>query len=170
MIETPTRGGQTGWIDTAAAYDALPDATKERIAGLEARFEFVADICEMRFGRPEKLRHGDMGTTQYPEFAPVAHPLVLTHAESGRKSLNVSPVQLVGMLDMAADAGDALLEELVAHTTCGRFEYVHEWEVDDMVLWDNWRTLHKAFGVPPSCEREVQRTTLLGDLPTGRIL
>lgn len=170
MVQKPTKGGETGWIDTAAAYDALPDATKQRIQGREARFDFIADICEMRFGRPPKLRHGDMGTTEYPEFAPVAHPLVITHAESGRKALNVSPVQLVCMVDMAAEEGDALLEELVAHATCGRFSYVHDWEVDDMVLWDNWRTLHTAFGVPPECEREVQRTTIAGELPTGRIL
>jgi taurine dioxygenase len=66
--------------------------------------------------------------------------------------------------------GDALLEELVAHTLCGRFSWVHDWEPGDMVLWDNWRTLHTAFGTPPDCEREVQRTTIPGGWTPGRLL
>ena len=45
-----------------------------------------------------------------------------------------------------------------------------DWDVGDVVLWDNWRTLHCAFGTPPECEREVQRTTLKGDQATGRLL
>lgn len=170
MVEKPSRGGQTGWIDTAAAYQALSAATRQRIEPLEARFDFVADICEMRFGRPEKLRHGSMGTTPFPEFPPVAQPLVWTHPESGKKSLNVSPVQLVSVIEMDEAEGDALLEELVTHTTDGRFTYVHDWELGDMVLWDNWRTMHSAFGTPLECEREVQRTTLKGEHTTGRLL
>ena len=170
MILKPSAGGETGWIDTAAAYDALPEATRRRIEGLEARFDFVEDICDMRFGRPEPLRHGREGTTVFPTFPTVIHPLVWTHPESGRKALNVSPVQLTGMFGMDDDEGDALLHELVEHTTCGRFSYVHDWDVHDMVLWDNWRTLHTALGTPPECEREVQRTTIAGGWTTGRLL
>lgn len=170
MVVKPARGGQTGWIDTAAAYDALSEETKRRIEGLEARYAFVSDICEMRFGRPPNLRHGHLGDLSYPEFPDVAHPLVWTHPESGRKALMTSPVQLRGMLDMQPADGDALLEELVAHVTDGRFTFVHDWETGDMVLWDNWRTMHTAYGTPPECEREIQRTTIHGELTTGRLL
>jgi len=170
MVDKPPRGGQTGWIDTAAAYDALSDEMKQRIEGLEARFDFVADICDMRFGRPEKLRHGSMGTTKFPSFPPVVHPLVWQHPEGGRKALMISPIHLVEVLDMDRAEGDRLLEELVAHATNTRFSYIHEWEVDDMVLWDNWRTLHMAFGTPPECGREVQRTSMRGDYKLGRLL
>jgi taurine dioxygenase len=74
------------------------------------------------------------------------------------------------MVDMDREEGDDLLEELVTHVTDGRFTYIHDWDVGDMVLWDNWRTMHSAFGTPPECEREVQRTTLKGDQATGRLL
>lgn len=170
MVHKPAAGGQTGWIDTAAAYDALPDDTKKRIESLEARFDFVADICDMRFGKPAHLRHGSMGSVEWPEFQDVAHPLVWTHPESGRKSLALSPVHLIDMVGMDRAEGDRILEELVEHATDGRFTYVHEWELYDMVLWDNWRTLHSAFGTPPECERAVQRTTLNGQHVTGRLL
>jgi hypothetical protein len=91
MIERPARGGETGWIDTAAAYDALPPAMKQRIEGLEARFDYVVNILDMRFGKPSGLRFGSMGTQNWGSFPPVAHTLVWTHPESGRKSLVLSP-------------------------------------------------------------------------------
>jgi taurine dioxygenase len=170
MVEKPPAGGQTGWIDTAAAYDALSEEMKQRIDGLEARHDFVDDICDMRFARPENMRHGTMGTQKFEDFPPVAHPLVWVHPESGRKALMVGPLHLIEMVGMSREEGDPLLEELVAHTTDGRFTYIHDWELDDMVLWDNWRTNHMAFGISPDYDRTVQRTSIRGDHEMGRIL
>lgn len=170
MVEKPAEGGQTGWIDTAAAYDALPDETKKRIEGLEARFDFIWNLEEMRFGRKWNIELEDRGNVDYPEFPDVAHPLVWTHPISGRKSLCLSTFHLLDMVDMDKEEGDALLAELVDHTTDGRFTYVHDWEVSDMVLWDNWRTMHMAFGAAPGFDRVVHRTTMKGEHQTGRLL
>lgn len=170
MVEKPERGGETAWIDTAAAYDALDDATKVRIEGLEARFDFVSDLTKMRFGQQAEIEFVDSGDVDYPEFPDVAHPLVWVHPESGRKSLCLSPVQLIDMVGFSLAEGDALLRQLVDHTLDGRFTYQHDWAVGDMILWDNWRTLHSARGTPPGCTRVVHRTTLRGDHQTGRLL
>lgn len=168
MVHKSATGGETGWVDTAAAYDALSLEMKDRIEDLEARFDFVVDLCDMRFGKPENLRHGDMGTVEFPELPTVIHNIVWTHPESGRKSLNLSPLHLTEMVGMNRKEGDAILEELVQHTTDERFTLTHDWEVGDMVLWDNWRTLHRALGIPPDCEREVQRTTINSERVIGR--
>ena len=170
MVEKPAVGGETAWIDTAAAYDALPESMKKRIAGLEARFGFVSDQRKMRFGRPHNVEVGDFGSVAYPEFPEVAHPLVWSHPISRRKSLALSTIHLIEIVGMDRAEGDPLLEELVSHTLDGRFTYVHDWAVDDMVLWDNWRTMHKAFGAPPGYDRVVHRTTMKGEHQTGRLL
>ena len=170
MIERPARGGETGWIDTAAAYDALLPALKKRIEGLEARFDFVVNICDMRFGKPSNMRFGTLGTQDYGTFTPVAHTLVWTHPESGRKSLVLSPIHLIEMVGMAREEGDALLQELVDHTISGRFTYLHDWQSNDMVLWDNWRTMHTALGTPLGLHRVVQRTSIKGEREVGRFL
>ena len=170
MLERPERGGETGWIDTAAAYDALAPAMKQRIEGLEARFDFVVNICDMRFGKPANMRFGSLGTQDFGSFPPIAHTLVWTHPESGRKSLALSPIHLIEMVGMPREAGDALLEELVEHTIGGRFTYLHDWQRDDIVLWDNWRTMHTALGTPLGLHRVVQRTSLKGDRAVGRVL
>jgi len=168
MVQRSREGGETGWIDTAAAYDALSETMKQRIEDLEARFDFVVDLCDMRFGKFENLRHGDMGSVEFPELPTVIHRIVWKHPENGRKSLNLSPLHLTALVGVDRDIGDAILEELVQHTIGGPFGYVHNWEVGDMVLWDNWRTMHCALGIPPNCEREVQRTTINSERVIGR--
>ena len=114
MVERPAKGGETAWIDTAAAYAALPERTRQQIDGLEARFDFIADICDMRFGRPERLGHISMGSTEYPEFPDVAHPLVWTHPESGLRSLCLSPINLIDVADSPESLARSV-ETLRAH-------------------------------------------------------
>ena len=81
----------------------------EWIEGLEARFDFVVDICDMRFGRPANMRHGSVGTQDFGSFPSVAHPLVWKHPESGRRALMVGPTHLVEMVGMVREEGDALV-------------------------------------------------------------
>jgi len=173
MITMPERGGETGWIDTAAAYEALAPDVKQRIDGLEARFEFILDPQEIRFGRPNVERDDtdkQIEAAFYPNFPPIAHPLVWVHPVSGKKALNVSTLHLREVIGLPAAEGDALLAELVAHTLQPRFSYVHRWAPNDMVLWDNWRTMHSATGHPPELKRLVHRTTIKGEHVFGRVL
>ena len=62
-----------------------------------------------------------------------------------------------------------LIRRLIAHAMQPRFQYVHEWENNDMVLWDNRRTMHAAFGHPASQIRIVHRTTIKGTVAMGRV-
>jgi taurine dioxygenase len=100
----------------------------------------------------------------------VVHPMVFTQAETGRKVLNVSPGFAEGILEMGGPDGDALLREVIAHCTDPAAAYFHQWQENDMMLWDNWRMLHCATGVPPEQTRVMQRTTIKGDYALGRKL
>ena len=79
-------------------------------------------------------------------------------------------MHLIDMVGMDRTEGDPILEALVKHTLDGRFTYLHDWEEGDMVLWDNWRTMHTAWGSPPGHDRVVHRTTIKGGHQTGRLL
>jgi taurine dioxygenase len=39
-----------------------------------------------------------------------------------------------------------------------------------MMVWDNWRVIHSATGVPLDVERSARRTTISGDYKVGRYL
>lgn len=174
MEKPAAEGGQTAWIDTAAAYDALSDAVKDRIADMHVEMSYHFNLDQLRFGmsdmnfRRARADEAVQGAGTAVDFAPVIHPLVVVHPESGRKSLLISPANVDRIIGISPAESDALLDELVVHTTAERFMYKHEWAAGDMVLWDNRRTCHKAFGFPPGVERKAFRTTLAGSLLSGR--
>jgi taurine dioxygenase len=169
----PKRGGETGFIDRIAAYVSMPGQLQKRIEGLRVVYRFSIDSSKMKFGKhPEKClrisRVGQMAQSHPSVQTRVIHPLVYTQAETGRRVLNVSPWFAEGIEDMENSEGDALLEEVVSYAIQPRLAYYHHWQPNDMVLWDNWRMLHCALGVPPGEERRMRRTTIAGDYALGR--
>jgi taurine dioxygenase len=96
--------------------------------------------------------------------------MVFTQAETGRKVLNVSPWFAVAIEGMENAEGDALLARVIDHCEDDRFAYYHHWQPEEMALWDNWRMLHSAYGVPENETRRLERTTIKGDYQLGRIV
>jgi alpha-ketoglutarate-dependent sulfate ester dioxygenase len=91
------------------------------------------------------------------------HPLVWTH-RSGRKSLvlGASADYIVGM---DRGEGRTLLDELLERATVPDRVYSHSWSIGDTVIWDNRGVLHRAAPYDPESQREMLRTTVLGDEP-----
>jgi taurine dioxygenase len=169
MVRNAETGGQTGWLDLALAYEALDAATQASIERLEAVYLFRAGLEEMRFVNPGGKRLTPR-RDNYPNFPPVLNPLVWTHPETGQKILNVSTLNIDHIHGMAPQESDALINKLIAHILQPQFQYVHDWQNNDMVVWDNRRTLHAALGHPADQIRIVHRTTIKGDVAMGRIL
>jgi len=176
MLEPSQVAGETGFIDAIAAYERLSPAMKQRIEALEVVYEFNGAQERNRFGFPDvQLPPGRdiRGTPSDPDrykFPASVHPLVITQAETGRKILKLSPMHASYILGMDRVESEDLLHELADHLVDDRFAYYHRWEKDDMVVWDNWRVIHSAKGVPLDCTRRAMRTTILGDYDRGRYL
>jgi alpha-ketoglutarate-dependent taurine dioxygenase len=153
---SPT-GGQTEFANSYAAYEDLPQETRERIGALK-----VLHSVETSFRRAgleataENLAH-------WRSLPNKTHNLVWTH-ESGRKSLVIG-CHASHVVGMDAEEGQKLLRELLDWTTQPRFVYRHEWSPGDMLIWDNTGVLHRAEPYPPEAGRIMHRTTLLGEEP-----
>ena len=66
---------------------------------------------------------------------------------------------------MPVPEGRLLLRDLIEHATQRRFVHQHEWRVNDLVIWDNRTTMHRARPFDDkNHRRELRRTTTL-DLP-----
>jgi taurine dioxygenase len=173
MKEPSPEMGETGFIDAIAAYDRLSDTMKRRIEGLEIVYQFNSDFTSGQFGFPDDItalpRSTPAKEVSY-DFPPCVHPLVITQHETGRKVLKLSPMHARYVLGMDPAESDALLNELGRHISDERYAYFHKWGKDDMVVWDNWRVIHGARGVPLHCKRVAQRTTIVGDYKVGRYL
>ena len=78
----------------------------------------------------------------YTPMPHVRHPLVRIHPVTQRKSLFISPHTMVGIEGMSEKDGRGLLGELIEHATQEKFVYKHQWQNDDIVMWDNRCTMH----------------------------
>lgn len=148
----PPVGGHTEFADERAAYDALPEATKRRLASLVAEHSI--------FNSRARLGFSNFSDEERQGLPPVPQVLVRTIPESGRKSLYLASHagRILGMPD--AD-GRSLIDELVAHATQRQFVYSHRWRVHDLVIWDNRCTMHRGTAFDDlRWKRDMQRATV----------
>jgi alpha-ketoglutarate-dependent 2,4-dichlorophenoxyacetate dioxygenase len=153
-VALPSWGGNTEFADLRAAYDALPDRIKQEIQDLKAEHSALHT----------RLLLGDNAYTdeQKKAIPPATWPLVTTHPGSGRKVLFVG-VHATHIVGWPVAEGRMYLHDLLEHATQREFVYAHEWQVGDLVMWDNRSTLHRGRRYDISERRELRRTTINDD-------
>ena len=152
--------GDTLFTNTIAAYEALPERMKRKLVGLRAIHRYSARKRVANSPRPK------LTVKQLEETPDVAHPIVRTHAWTGRKSLYVTAGECIGIEGMPQDEAVALIEDLHAHCLRPQFQYRHKWQVGDLLMWDNATSMHIAicdYALPE--RRLMHRTTVAGGVP-----
>jgi alpha-ketoglutarate-dependent taurine dioxygenase len=159
-LELPPAGGTTSWVDLAAGYDALPDRLKQAIEGRRGVFDYRKRLGGYQGGDrviSEEARR---------KTPPVLHPLTHRHPLTGATALYLDSTTTVGIDGMDETAGAALLGEIYRLATRPEFVYRHQWQVGDVVLWDNGLTMHRREPFDPGARRLMKRTTMF--LPRER--
>lgn len=153
----PTWGGNTEFCNTYAAYDDLPEETKQKIDGLKAMHSAWASLY---YYDPEP------GLAKLEEMMRIGSrelPLVWKH-RSGRKSLILgNTAHHVNGVDWIESA--KLLAGLREWATSEPYHYAHEWKLGDALMWDNSGTMHRARPYDPDCGRLLIRTKTGGEEP-----
>jgi alpha-ketoglutarate-dependent 2,4-dichlorophenoxyacetate dioxygenase len=148
----PSVGGHTEFADERAAYEALPEDMKRRLACLVAEHSI--------FNSRARLGFGNFSDQERREMPPVPQVIVRTISESGRKSLYLAS-HAGRVLGMPDHEGRALIDQLVAHATQRQFVYTHRWRLHDLVMWDNRCTMHRGTEFDDlRWKRDVQRATV----------
>jgi taurine dioxygenase len=154
--EVPSAKGGTMFADMRAAYDALDDAMKARLAGLvglHGRHDGPAGV---------RLYEGDPAqNTARRQYPAKAWPAICAHPITGRPILFVNPLHTNGFEGMARDEAWALIGDLAAHSTQERFVYYHSWQVGDVLMWDERATMHRGAGDYRPDERRVMLRTIV---------
>ncbi len=151
----PSEGGDTGFANLHAAYDALPEAKNERIADLRVGHCIAAALGKL-YDQPD---HEDLSRWD-AIFPRMERPLVWGQA-CGQSSLLIGSTasDIVGMSDQD---GRALLDELLEWATQDRFTYRHKWAAGDLVIFNNPALLHRSYPYSDAAGRVMHRTTLKG--------
>jgi alpha-ketoglutarate-dependent 2,4-dichlorophenoxyacetate dioxygenase len=146
----PRDGGQTEFADQRAAYDALSDIMKARLENLVAE-HYAFHSRDMLGGSGHSEGEADA-------LPPVHWPIVHTVPESGRKSMFVGiHTREIGGMD--TPEARMLLHDLLEHATQRQFVHRHEWQANDVLMWDNQCTLHRGRAYDLSKLRELRRCT-----------
>jgi len=154
-LEVPPAGGNTSFCSMYAIYDALPEATKRRIAKLKIKHDGT-------YNSGGYLRQGAIASDD-PRTSPGAvHPLVCTHPDTGRRMLYLGRRRNAYLVGLELAESEALLDELWGLVQQSEYTWEHVWRVGDLVLWDNRCTMHRRDPFDDTSRRIMHRTQIKG--------
>jgi alpha-ketoglutarate-dependent taurine dioxygenase len=150
-------GGNTGFCNTYAAWEQLPDEQKAELDNLRVVHGAWASLFYYE-PEPSLATLKGMQSLGNREL-----PLVWKH-RSGRKSLvlGCTAHHIVGV---DAIKSSQILVGLREWATSEQFSYSHEWKLGDLVMWDNTGTMHRAEAYDLASGRLLHRTKLAGEEP-----
>ncbi len=151
----PSEGGDTGFANLFAAYEALPPERKKQLENLRVRH------CLAAVGRKLYERPTDEDYARWDAVFPLTeHPLVWKQ-RGGKTSLLIGATadSIVGL---PGEEGSAILRELLDWCTQDRFTYRHHWQKGDLVIFNNPGLLHRSYPYSAAAGRVMHRTTLKG--------
>ena len=162
-VEVPDHGGDTAFSNQYLAYETLSPRLQALLEGLRAVHSGTRVFGSRRGNAPrsfdlpaDKEDEGDRETT---------HPVVCTHPVSGRKHLFLNAV-FVQRFDGMTEAESApLLNFLYGH--CDRMEFTCRvrWRPNQLLIWDNRATHHRAIADYDGNFRYLLRATIVGPPP-----
>lgn len=146
-INLPDVGGDTIWVDGAAAYDHLPEATKQRLENLHVTHDF----------RDALQRNGH-------DYPIVAHPIVKTHRETGQKTLWVNYTQKPHVIGVDIAESKEILQIVLDEYRRPEIQVRFSWSPDSIAFWDNRAAVHYAVRNYGDFPRLLERV-LIADEP-----
>jgi alpha-ketoglutarate-dependent taurine dioxygenase len=155
----PSEGGETGWADMRAAYDALDEATRARVESLSAYHSLYHSQARAGFGPAADGSHKGYG---FFGQEPPLRPLVKVHPETGRRSLLIGR-HAYGIPGLEPEESERLLDELMDHACRAPRVYHQHWTPGDAVVWDNRCLVHRACPWDMRRPRVMYHARIAGD-------
>jgi taurine dioxygenase len=159
-VALPDRGGGTGLCNMRAAYEALPQAWKDRITDMKTENTLISS-ARFKISNPDVLK-----AQQEAKVPPTIQPLVRTHPDRGSKAIWFHKSKTERIVGMEPEETQDFLEKLLEVAIKPEFTYVHEYKLGDMLIIDNRSAMHKAgFDFDHSQHRRLYRILVRGDRP-----
>jgi taurine dioxygenase len=153
-VEIPEAGGDTWFSDQRAAYLAMPQALKDRIATLTIKHDAAhTSVGERRRGYEP---------FDDPRDAPGAiHPIAMTHEETGDTVLYPGRREWAYIPGLPLEESEALLDEIWSYAARPEYVWKQAWQPYDLIIWDNRRVLHRRDDFPRESRRLMKRCQVL---------
>jgi taurine dioxygenase len=155
--------GDTRYVSTTAAYDALDQETRQRLEGLQVVQSYIWHTDKLE--RLGLLTRPRLTEEQRRNTVELAHPLVRTHPITGRKLLYINEAFSACIVGWSEEDSRALLDPLLEHIKQERFMTRHRWQEGDLLIWDNAATQHLATFDYGTIRRRLHRCGTVGPVP-----
>ncbi len=157
-LEVPDEGGDTGFSNQYMAFNTLSDDLIERSKGHELVHDHVHNSTgEITLNWDEQ---------DNPMETPGAHhPIAVSHHATDHKHLMLGRRPHAWITGLELDESEALLDDLWEHATQEKFVWRHAWKPGDLIIWDNWSTMHHRNPFDDSQRRVMHRTQIKGLRP-----
>ncbi|MBM3344803.1 MAG: TauD/TfdA family dioxygenase [Betaproteobacteria bacterium] len=154
-LELPPSGGGTGFANMYRALETMPTDLLKRIAGKTIK-------ADLRYTSGGQLRPGYTGQEDIREAPGPSHPIIRKHEESGHHALYLGRRPYSYINGLSLDESEALLDAVWAHATKPEFTWHHQWQLGDVLIWDNRCCMHRRDAFDPKSRRIMHRTQCKG--------
>jgi taurine dioxygenase len=151
-MKLPSWGGNTCFSNMYKAYDNIPRALRDKLEGRK-----VLQVHDYK--RRERL---DVDTLDLTLVRHQWQPIFITHPATGRKSLYISRLMSAQIEGLPKAESEAALEQLFDISEDPAIIYEHEWRLGDLIIWDNWCSIHARKDFPRDEPRLMRRLTIEG--------
>jgi len=134
----PQHGGDTMFANMYAVYEDLSEGLKATLEPLKAFHSLFSTRSKVMKGRKP------LGEDELTRVEGAVQPVVLTHPDTGRKSLYINEQCVDHFEGWTIEESKPLLEYLYNMTTHPAYTYRHRWQQGDILFWDNRCTQHYA--------------------------
>ena len=144
-------GGETEFASMRCAWDRLPDAMRARLANAYAWHDYAHSRG--------KIAPHLASERERASLPPVRWRIRWRNPANGRDSLYLAS-HTYAIDELHDEDAQALIAELIEHTTAPGHTYLHLWKPGDVVMWDNRCVLHRGRPWPHDKPRHMVRTTI----------
>lgn len=139
-----TAGSKTSWINNIESYNALPEEFKKEIQDIQITLGYKSGSYS-----PSKF---------FVEHHSEDKPFQLVHVnDAGYTGLYFPFLQIFGMPGKTEEQFKDIMSRLIEHVTQPQFCYDHYWEDGDVVLSEQWLSIHKRWAFDKMEERILHR-------------
>jgi taurine dioxygenase len=151
-MQLTSRGGETCFSNMYKAYDNIPRPLRDRLEGRN-----VLQVHDYK--RRERI---DLSQVALEKILHHEQPIIITHPATGKKALYVSRLMSARIEGFSPEDSDAALAQLFDIAENPAIVYEHEWRLGDLVVWDNWCSIHARKDFPREEPRLMRRCTIEG--------
>lgn len=150
-LEVPAEGAPTRFADAVAAAAALPADLRARLRDLR-----VLNVYDFHLpdDEPHRLAAAD------PRAPRCERAVLGTHPRTGAEVIQANELHSDHLVGLPSAESRAVLDDLFAVLYDAGNVHEHQWQVGDLVLWDNVALHHGRPDFARSSRRTLQRVTL----------